>query len=179
MRQLMKLAKERSVEGMFPIVEEMLKKTKLLCSIPDTVLMEEALMFLEDNKITKRPEKDEFSESVSEFMQRNKLKIDIVSKPNCGSLQTPCTEFVCKVNRAQIKMFIYSVAHFRSCRPPILTTREHPEPTSGGGTQSTPAATSQWTGSATSTSSRRSSRPGSRRKGARAWSWDSLTWRIS
>ena len=63
-------------------------------------------MFLEDNKITKRPEKDEFSESVSEFMHRNKLKIDIVSKPNCGSLQTPCTEFVCKVNRALIKLFI-------------------------------------------------------------------------
>ena len=99
MRQLMKLAKERKSDGMFPIVEDMLKKTKLICSIPDVVLVEEALVFLEDNKITKRPEKDEFSESVAEFMQRNKLKIDIEAKHNCGtgSLQTPCTEFICKV----------------------------------------------------------------------------------
>ena len=49
-------------------------------------------------KITKRPEKDEFSESVAEFMQRNKLKINIEAKSNCGSLQTPCTEFICKVS---------------------------------------------------------------------------------
>ena len=97
MRQLMKLAKEKSGDGMFPIVEEMLKKTKLICSIPDTVLVEESLVFLEENKINKRPEKDEFSESVSEFMQRNKLKIEIETKPNSGSLQTPCTEFICKV----------------------------------------------------------------------------------
>ena len=99
MRQLMKLAKERKSDGMFPIVEDMLKKTKLICSIPDVVLVEEALVFLEDNKITKRPEKDEFSESVAEFMQRNKLKIDIEAKHSCGagSLQTPCTEFICKV----------------------------------------------------------------------------------
>ena len=97
MRQLMKLAKEKSGEGMFPIVEEMLKKTKLICSIPDTVLVQESLHFLEQNKINKRPEKDEFSESVSEFMQRNKLKIEIETKPSCGSLQTPCTEFICKV----------------------------------------------------------------------------------
>ena len=58
MRQLMKLAKEKSGDGMFPIVEEMLKKTKLICSIPDTVLVEESLVFLEENKINKRPEKD-------------------------------------------------------------------------------------------------------------------------
>ena len=98
MRQLMKLAKEKSGDGMFPIVEEMLKKTKLICSIPDTVLVEESLVFLEENKINKRPEKDEFSESVSEFMQRNKLKIEIESKSSGGSLQTPCTEFICKVS---------------------------------------------------------------------------------
>jgi len=96
MRLIMKLAKEKVGEGMFPIVEDMLKKTKLICSIPDTVLVEEALLFLEENKITKRPDKDEFSESVSEFMQRNKLKIDFQFRPNTGSLQTPCTEFICK-----------------------------------------------------------------------------------
>ena len=57
MRLLMKLAKEKKSEGMFPIVEEMLKKTKLICSIPDSALVEEALLWLEQNKITKRPEK--------------------------------------------------------------------------------------------------------------------------
>ena len=36
MRFLMKLAKERNPEGMFQIIENMLKKTKLLCSISDT-----------------------------------------------------------------------------------------------------------------------------------------------
>jgi len=46
--------------------------------------------------VTVRPEKDEFSDSVSEFMQRNKLKIDLQFRPNIGSLQTPCTEFISK-----------------------------------------------------------------------------------
>ena len=41
MRLIMKLAKEKVGEGMFPIVEDMLKKTKLICSIPDTVLVAE------------------------------------------------------------------------------------------------------------------------------------------
>jgi len=96
MRLLMKLAKEKKADGMFLIVEDMLKKTKLLCNISDTVIVEEALSFLEDNKVTVRPEKDEFSDSVSEFMQRNKLKIDLQFRPNIGSLQTPCTEFISK-----------------------------------------------------------------------------------
>ena len=96
MRLIMKLAKEKEREGMFPIVEEMLKKTKLICSIQDNLLIEEASTFLEENKITKRPDKDEFSESVAEFMQRNKLKIEFQFRPNGGSLQTPCTEFICK-----------------------------------------------------------------------------------
>ena len=109
MRQLMKLAKEKSGEGMFPIVEEMLKKTKLICSIPDTVLVQESLHFLEQNKINKRPEKDEFSESVSEFMQRNKLKIEIETKPGCGSLQTPCTEFICKVSLVVVVVVVVVV----------------------------------------------------------------------
>ena len=51
MRLIMKLAKEKVGDGMFPIVEDMLKKTKLICSIPDTVLVEEALLFLEENKM--------------------------------------------------------------------------------------------------------------------------------
>ena len=81
---------------MFLIVEDMLKKTKLLCNISDTILVEEALTFLEENKVTIRPEKDEFSESVAEFMQRNRLKIDLqFSRSVIGSkMMTPCTEFL-------------------------------------------------------------------------------------
>ena len=39
--------------------------------------MEEAFAFLEKNRVTIRPEKDDFSDSVAEFMQRNKLKINL------------------------------------------------------------------------------------------------------
>ena len=95
MRLLMKLAKEKKAEGMASIVDDMLRKSKLLCSISDIATVEEALGFLEDNKVTVRPEHDEFSESVAEFMQRNKLKIDLKFKPvTGGSLETPCSEFL-------------------------------------------------------------------------------------
>ena len=96
MRFLMKLAKERNPEGMFRLVESMLKKTKLLCSISDTMLVEEAFTFLEKNRVSVRPEKDDFSDSVAEFMQRNRLKIDLQFRPSFGSLQTPNTEFISK-----------------------------------------------------------------------------------
>ena len=57
--------------------------------------------FMHICRVTIKPEKlDEFSESVAEFMQRNKLKIDLplVCRPRMlgPSLQTPCTEFVAK-----------------------------------------------------------------------------------
>uniref|UniRef100_A0A0K2UL75 Type I inositol3,4bisphosphate 4phosphatase-like [Bombus impatiens] n=1 Tax=Lepeophtheirus salmonis TaxID=72036 RepID=A0A0K2UL75_LEPSM len=78
MRTLMKAGKEKKTEGMFDIVEEMLRKTKCLCSLLDQALVEETFQFLEENRVSIRPkEKDEFSESVAEFMQRNKLKIDL------------------------------------------------------------------------------------------------------
>lgn len=96
MRLLMKLAKERNPQGMFGIVEGMLKKTKLLCNISDTSLVEEAFIFLEKNRVAVRPEKDDFSDSVAEFMQRNRLKIDLQFRPSFGSLQTPNTEFISK-----------------------------------------------------------------------------------
>ncbi len=59
--------------------------------------------------MTTRPERDEFSESVAEFMQRNRLKIDLKLQPGPlraggitlhgdgkGSLVTPLTEFISK-----------------------------------------------------------------------------------
>lgn len=98
MRLLMKLGRDRKREGMFNIVEEMLRKTKCLCSLLDLTIVEEVFAFLEDNRIDVKPEKDEFSESVAEFMQRNKLKIDLpLVRPNkMDSLQTPCAEFIAK-----------------------------------------------------------------------------------
>ena len=90
MRLLMRLAKDMKSDGMMGIVEEMLKKTKLLCSISDTTVVEESLSFLEENRVTIRPERDEFSDSVAEFLQRNKLKIDLQFRPLVtNSLQTP------------------------------------------------------------------------------------------
>jgi hypothetical protein len=77
MRMLMKNAKDKKPNGMFAIIEEMLRKTKCLCNLLDQHLVEEVFTFLEENRVRVRPEKDEFSESVAEFMQRNKLKIDL------------------------------------------------------------------------------------------------------
>ena len=138
MRVLMKYAKEqdlRSTNGLsgtdhkelqnapstcqsdlpLQIVEDMLKKTKCLCSLIDSSMVEEVFEFLEIYRITVKPEKDEFAESVAEFMKRNRMKINL-PKINCtktgmmkpfgfGSLvthghgsvwQTPCTEFISK-----------------------------------------------------------------------------------
>ncbi len=112
MRLLMKSAKDKKSEGMFSIIEEMLRKTKCLCNLLDQSLVEEVLAFLEDNRVTIRPEHDEFSQSVAEFMQRNKLKIDLplICRPKLlgPSLQTPCTEFVAKELRTPEVDLIFS-----------------------------------------------------------------------
>ena len=50
MRVLMKQGKERKPEGMFALVEEMLRKTKCLCGLMDPQAVEEAFGFLEDNR---------------------------------------------------------------------------------------------------------------------------------
>ena len=50
MRLLMKLAKDKQGAGMFHLVETMLKKTKVLCSISDTVMVEQCFAFLETNR---------------------------------------------------------------------------------------------------------------------------------
>ena len=40
-------------------------------------MVDETLGFLEDNRVTVKPEKDEFAESVAEFMQRNRMRINL------------------------------------------------------------------------------------------------------
>lgn len=86
-------------------------------------------------RLTTRPERDEFSESVAEFMQRNRLKIDLKLQPcrpaaaairsgapgggvvtpsGCEGggklLQTPCTEFVAKELRTPEVDGVYAVS---------------------------------------------------------------------
>lgn len=53
MRSLMKLAKEKQTSGMLPICEDMITKTRILLSLWDPGLVEEALTFLEDHKVAK------------------------------------------------------------------------------------------------------------------------------
>ncbi|KAK7792356.1 hypothetical protein R5R35_009959 [Gryllus longicercus] len=51
MRALMKLAKEKQTAGMLPICEDMISKTRILLSLWDPGLVEEALSFVEEHKV--------------------------------------------------------------------------------------------------------------------------------
>ena len=53
MRALMKLAKDKQTSGMLPICEDMITKTRILLSLWDPGLVEEALTFLEEYKVAK------------------------------------------------------------------------------------------------------------------------------
>ena len=112
MRMLMKAAKEKRSQGMFALIEEMLRKTKCLCSLLDQTMVEQVFSFLEDNRVTIRPENDEFSQSVADFMAKNKMKIDLplICRPRglLQTLQTPCTEFVAKELRTPEVDLIFS-----------------------------------------------------------------------
>uniref|UniRef100_A0A146L0V0 Type II inositol 3,4-bisphosphate 4-phosphatase n=1 Tax=Lygus hesperus TaxID=30085 RepID=A0A146L0V0_LYGHE len=52
MRTLMKLAKEKKTAGMLPICDEMVLKTRTLLTLWDSGLVEEALSFVEEHKVT-------------------------------------------------------------------------------------------------------------------------------
>ncbi|KAF5286113.1 hypothetical protein FQA39_LY16396 [Lamprigera yunnana] len=51
MKTLMRLAKEKQTIGMLPICEDMIKKTRILLSLWDPSLVEEALSFMEEHKL--------------------------------------------------------------------------------------------------------------------------------
>ncbi|XP_044014842.1 inositol polyphosphate-4-phosphatase type I A isoform X2 [Aphidius gifuensis] len=53
MRSLMKLAKAKQTSGMLPICDDMITKTRILLSLWDPELVEEALVFLEQHKVPK------------------------------------------------------------------------------------------------------------------------------
>lgn len=51
MKNLMRLAKEKQTNGMLPICEDMISKTRILLSLWDPGLVEEALNFIEEHKL--------------------------------------------------------------------------------------------------------------------------------
>ncbi|CAH0392332.1 unnamed protein product [Bemisia tabaci] len=65
MRLLMKLAKEKKTTGMLPICEDMVSKTRILLSLWDPYLVEEALSFIEEYKVTTIEERLEGEDSLS------------------------------------------------------------------------------------------------------------------
>lgn len=66
MRSLMKLAKEKQTSGMLPICEDMITKTRILLSLWDPGLVEEALTFLEEYKVAKVQEDSTTSTTTSD-----------------------------------------------------------------------------------------------------------------
>ncbi|XP_063986470.1 inositol polyphosphate-4-phosphatase type I A isoform X2 [Diachasmimorpha longicaudata] len=103
MRSLIKLAKEKQTSGMLPICEDMISKTRILLSLWDPGLVEEALTFLEEHKVSKPPEetKNPNDESMSLNFQSNQslspfkritqqLNFDLKS-PDFDDLITPDT----------------------------------------------------------------------------------------
>ncbi|XP_008550763.1 inositol polyphosphate-4-phosphatase type I A isoform X1 [Microplitis demolitor] len=103
MRSLMKLAKEKQTSGMLPICEDMISKTRILLSLWDPGLVEEALTFLEEYKVAKIPEEtknhnDESltlslhcNQSLSPFKRiTQQLNFDLKS-PDFDDLITPDT----------------------------------------------------------------------------------------
>ncbi|XP_034942251.1 inositol polyphosphate-4-phosphatase type I A isoform X2 [Chelonus insularis] len=103
MRSLMKLAKEKQTSGMLPICEDMISKTRILLSLWDPGLVEEALTFLEEHKVAKIQEetKNSSDESLSLSLHCNQslspfkritqqLNFDLKS-PDFDDLITPDT----------------------------------------------------------------------------------------
>lgn len=72
MRSLMKLAKEKQTSGMLPICEDMISKTRILLSLWDPGLVEEALTFLEEHKVAKMPEEINNDENMTLDFKANR-----------------------------------------------------------------------------------------------------------
>lgn len=58
MRTLMRLAKDKQTNGMLPICEDMISKTRILLSLWDPGLVEEALNFIEEYKLVTNDESE-------------------------------------------------------------------------------------------------------------------------
>ena len=83
----MKAAKDKKSDGMFAIIEEMLRKTKCLCNLLDQNIVEEVFTFLEDNKVTLSTcsshvfTNPEFSICYCFFVKKNGFSM---TKTSCG-----------------------------------------------------------------------------------------------
>lgn len=101
MRSLMKLAKRKQTSGMLPICEDMITKTRILLSLWDPGLVEEALTFLEEHKVAKVQEETtneegslldfKVNQSLSPFKRiTQQLNFDLKS-PDFDDFVTPDT----------------------------------------------------------------------------------------
>ncbi|XP_044733938.1 inositol polyphosphate-4-phosphatase type I A isoform X2 [Chrysoperla carnea] len=103
MKTLMRLAKEKQTNGMIPICDEMISKTRILLSLWDPGLVEEALNFVEEHKIAPNNDDSGVSEDFSLDNMRPSLtlspfkritqqltSLDLKS-PDLDDFATPCT----------------------------------------------------------------------------------------
>lgn len=103
MKTLMRLAKEKQTTGMLPICDDMVKKTKILLSLWDPGLVEEALNFVEEYKLATTDDSgvsEDFSLDASGKMNlvlspfkritQHLTALDLKS-PDLDDFATPCT----------------------------------------------------------------------------------------
>lgn len=104
MRTLMRLAKEKQTNGMLPICEDMIRKTRILLSLWDPGLVEEALNFIEEYKLVMN---DESELTIDDLNSENCHKSNIalspfkritqqltslnLKSPDLDDFATPCT----------------------------------------------------------------------------------------
>lgn len=104
MKTLMRLAKEKQTIGMLPICEDMVTKTKILLTLWDASLVEEALAFVEEHKLIVTDDSgvsDDFSSlddngkpslvlSPFKRITQQLTSLDLKS-PDLDDFATPCT----------------------------------------------------------------------------------------
>lgn len=102
MKTLMRLAKEKETNGMLPICEDMISKTRILLSLWDPGLVEEALNFIEEFKLATNDDSglsEDFSlDSGQKSLTLSPFKritqqltsLDLKS-PDLDDFATPCT----------------------------------------------------------------------------------------
>lgn len=103
MKTLMQLAKEKQTEGMLPICEDMITKTRLLLTLWDPGLIEEALSFIEDFKLICTDDSGLGDESNVNSIENSSLALSPFKRitqqltsldlrsPDLDDFATPCT----------------------------------------------------------------------------------------
>lgn len=100
MKNLMRLARDKQTAGMLPICEDMISKTRILLTLWDPGLIEEALGFIEDFKLLNADDSglgddfaiDKTSLTLSPFKRitQQLTSLDLQS-PDLDDFATPCT----------------------------------------------------------------------------------------